>query len=75
MQERRHGERRIHMRGAVNRTCAELISNEGTEHRSPGTYQERECGLDADGYCQTCAAYVCTTHWQANHSLHEVARR
>ena len=73
--DRRHGERRIHMRGSVKRVCADLISNEGTEARSAETFHEQECGLDADGYCQTHAAYVCTQHWQANHEVCEVARR
>lgn len=60
---------------AVSRTCSELISNEGTELRSAETFQEQACGLDADAYCQTHAMYLCATHWQANHSLDEVARR
>jgi hypothetical protein len=75
MRDRRRGERRKHMPDSVPRTCAEIISNEGTEHRAAESYQERECGLDAEGYCTEDAMYVCATHEQANHSLHEVARR
>lgn len=75
MRERRHGERRVHMPESVSRTCSELISNEGTEARSSESFHEQECGLDAEGYCSECARYVCSTHREANHSLHEVARR
>ncbi len=75
MEDRRHGERRVHMPASVSRTCADLISNNGTGTRSAATRIERECGVDAEGYCMTCAQYVCPIHWQANHSLHEVARR
>lgn len=73
MRERRVGERRIHMPHSITRTCADLISDEGTELRA--VRDERECGLDAEGYCVTCAAYVCSIHREANHGLHEVARR
>ncbi len=62
-----------HMPDAERRTCEELISNEGTEHRVNRV--ERECGLDADGYCADDAMYLCSIHREANHSLHKVARR
>lgn len=72
--DRRHGERRQHMPDAVSRTCTDIISNEGTELRAE-PLQEAPCGLDAMGYCVEDARYVCSIHWQSNHSLHKVARR
>jgi hypothetical protein len=61
------------MPDAPDRTCGELISNQGTELRAGRI--TRACGLDAGGYCVDCAMYVCSTHAAANHDLHKVARR
>jgi hypothetical protein len=55
------------------RTCEQLISNQGVELRAE--HEERPCGVDARGYCNDCAMYVCVQHKNANHFTHKVARR
>jgi hypothetical protein len=67
--------RKRHMPNVKRRRCTELYSNEGIELRSPEGRKERPCGLDAVGYCNDCARYLCSIHWNANHGSHEVARR
>jgi hypothetical protein len=58
---------------APERTCEELISNEGTKLLANRV--EQPCGLDAGGYCNECARYVCAIHQESRHQLHDVARR
>jgi hypothetical protein len=64
-----------HMPEAPRRTCDQLIRNEGTELRSPDSYQEHPCGNDAGAYCTDDAMYLCVIHWNAKHGHHSVARR
>jgi hypothetical protein len=55
------------------RTCDTLISNQGVELRADRITQR--CDLEAGYYCNDCAMYACSTHKNAHHTTHKVARR
>jgi hypothetical protein len=59
---------------APRRTCDTLISDQGVEPRAKAKVIQ-PCGLEAGYYCNDCAMYACSTHKNAHHTTHKVARR